>query len=194
MLTWLDLVLLGVLGLSAIVGLWRGFIVETLSLVVWVAAFWLAFHYGADAAALFATSVEAEQARLLLGHALLFLAALVIGGLATWLIGKLVRSTGLGGTDRLLGLVFGLVRGAALGAVVVLLLGFTRLPQEPWWASSRVLPAFQSGAEWLRDWLPEAVARHVSFSALPLPVPTPGSGPVLPAPAAPQASPRPPSS
>ncbi|WP_395790898.1 CvpA family protein [Aquimonas sp.] len=163
MLSWADIVLLAIVGLSVLVGFWRGFVVEVMSLAVWVASFWLAFTYGDAAALLFEGVVEAPSARLLLGYALLFALALAVGGLATWLMGKLVKSTGLSGTDRLFGLVFGAVRGYALAAVVVLLAGFTALPADPWWEQSRVLPAFQRGAEWLRTRLPEAVADEVNF-------------------------------
>jgi membrane protein required for colicin V production len=169
MLSWVDILLLAIVGLSTVVGLWRGFVVEVMSLVVWVAAFWLAFVYGDDAAGLFAAHVASPSVRMLLGYALLFLAALLAGGLATWLLGRLVRSTGLSGTDRLLGLGFGLLRGVALGCVLVLVMGFTPLPQDPWWQQSKVLPGFQRGAEWLRAWLPAAVAEHVRFDAVPLP-------------------------
>ena len=124
MLTWVDIVLLAILGLSALVGLWRGFVVEVMSLAVWVAAFWLAFAFGDNVAALFEQAVQSPSARLFLGYAVLFIGALIVGGLATWLMGKLVQSTGLSGTDRLLGLGFGLLRGAALCCVLVLLFGF----------------------------------------------------------------------
>lgn len=175
MLSSADIVLLGIVAISTIVGLWRGFVVEVMSLAVWVAAFWLAFAFGDEAAALFEGTVQAEGARLFLGYAALFISALLVGGLATWLMGRLVKSTGLSGTDRLLGLGFGLLRGAALGCVLVLLLGFTSLPQAAWWRDSRLLPEFQRGAEWLRSWLPQAVAQHVDFRpTLPtLPVPSP---------------------
>jgi membrane protein required for colicin V production len=175
MLTTADLVLLAIVGLSAVVGLWRGFVVEVMSLAVWVAAFWLAFAFGDDISALFADAVQASGARLFLGYAVTFVAALLVGGLATWLMGKLVRSTGLSGTDRILGLGFGLLRGAALGCILVLLFGFTPLPQDPWWRESRLLPGFQRGAEWLRTWLPAAVAQHVDFQPMlpALPVPSP---------------------
>ena len=163
MLTWVDIVLLAILGLSALVGLWRGFVVEVMSLAVWVAAFWLAFAFGDDVSALFEASVESPSARLFLGYAMLFVGALIVGGLATWLMGKLVQSTGLSGTDRILGLGFGLLRGAALCCVLVLLMGFTPMPQDTWWRNSRVLPSFQVGAEWMRAWLPQAVAERVHF-------------------------------
>lgn len=163
MLTWVDIALLAILGMSALVGLWRGFVVEVMSLAVWVAAFWVAFAFGDDVAVMFEGSVESPSARLFLGYAMLFVGALIVGGLATWLMGKLVQSTGLSGTDRILGLGFGLLRGAALCCVLVLLMGFTPMPQDAWWRTSRVLPTFQVGAEWMRAWLPATVAERVQF-------------------------------
>lgn len=182
MLTWADIALLVVVGLSTLVGLWRGFVVEVMSLAVWVAAFWLAFVYGDAAAPLFDTWVESPAARLLLSYALLFALALAVGGLATWLMGKLVRSTGLSGTDRLLGLVFGAARGYVLAALAVLLAGFTKLPADPSWEESQVLPIFQRGAEWLRVHLPESVAQEVNFvPVIELKLPAPGEPAQAPA-------------
>ena len=183
MLTWADIVLLAILAISALVGIWRGFVSEVMSLVVWIGAFWLAFAFGPAAAAMFEAHVDAPTARWFLGYATVFLAALVVGGLCTWLIGKLVR-------------------GAAVGCVLVLVMGFTPLPQEPAWRQSQLLPGFVRGADWLRTWLPEALATHLSFdpvaaAALPLPSvprdndastdpeavpPEPGSDPAQPAP------------
>jgi membrane protein required for colicin V production len=163
MLTTIDWLLLGVLGLSALLGAMRGLVVEVLSLVVWVAAFWLAFMYGAQIAPLFAGQVQDAAMRLFLAYALVFIAALIAGGLVTWFVGKLVQSVGLGGVDRLLGLLYGLLRGVALGCVLVLVLGFTKLPQETQWRDSPLLPQYQRGAEWMKDWLPGAVAEHVNY-------------------------------
>jgi membrane protein required for colicin V production len=164
-----DIVLGLVMLVSAAVGLWRGLIAEVLSLVVWVAAFWVAFVYGEAASALFRDAVDSPAVRLLLGYAALFLVAVLIGGLATWLIGRLVKASGLSAVDRLRGIGFGIVRGAALCCVLVLLLGFTRLPRDPWWQQSALLPAFEPGAQWLRGWLPDAVAQHVRFDVPALP-------------------------
>ena len=163
MLTTIDWLLLGVLGLSALLGAMRGLVVEVLSLAVWVAAFWLAFLYGAQITPLFAGQVQDAAMRLFLAYALVFVAALIAGGLVTWFVGKLVRSVGLGGVDRFFGLLYGLVRGVALGCVLVLVLGFTTLPREASWRASPLLPQYQRGAEWMKDWLPHAVAGHVNY-------------------------------
>ncbi len=161
-----DCVLLGVLTLSALLGALRGFVAEVLSLVVWVAAFWLAFAYGADVANMFVSQIHDPAARLFAAYALVFIAAMIVGGMVTWLVGKLVRSVGLGGIDRLFGLLFGCVRGVALGCVLVLVLGFTTLPQQPQWRASPLVPEFQRGAEWITHWLPATAASHVSFDAV----------------------------
>lgn len=162
-MNWADWLLVGIIGGSALIGLWRGFVVEVLSLLVWVAAFWLALHYGADVAGLFAGRVESPSARMALGHLLLFVLAIIVGGVVTWLIGKLVHATGLSVVDRLLGLGFGLLRGGGLAVVLVLVLGFTPLPSDPWWQQSQLLPGFERGAQWLRGWLPQAAAQEVHF-------------------------------
>jgi membrane protein required for colicin V production len=101
-----------------------------------------------------------------LSYAALFVAALVIGGIVTWLVGRLMKSSGLGGIDRLLGLVFGLVRGMALACMLVLLFGFTAMPQDAWWHESRLLPQFQLGAQAMKAWLPDAVAPYVQFDGV----------------------------
>jgi membrane protein required for colicin V production len=165
-MNWADFVLLGVLAISMAVGVWRGFVVEVLSLTVWIGAFWLSIGFGADVAA-YLTGVDEPSARLFLGYAGVFLVVLVLGGLATWGIGKLIANTGLSGTDRVLGLGFGLARGLVLACVAVMLLGFTPVPQDAWWSQSRFLPGVQRGAEWMVTFLPPDAAELIRFEAPP---------------------------
>lgn len=165
MLSSVDWVLLGVLALSALLGALRGFVAEVLSMVVWIAAFWLAFVYGAEAAEWLKPQVQDAAGRLLLAYALVFIVAMIVGSVMTWLVGAMVKSVGLGGLNRFFGLVYGLGRGVVLGCVLVLLLGWTALPREPQWRASPLIPLYQAGAETMKDWLPEAAAKHVSFAA-----------------------------
>lgn len=171
--TWLDIVLLAIVAISAVMGLWRGFIGEVMALAVWALAFWLATRFGPDVAGLFAGSVEYPTARWLLGYVSVFLAALAVGALLTWLLRKLVKGSGLSGSDRILGLGFGLLRGAAVACVVVLVAGFTPLPQEAGWQQGRLIPGFVVGAQWLQGWLPQVMAEHVSFDPTRLVLPVP---------------------
>src|SRR5690606_11426501 len=113
-----------------------------LSLTVWIAAFWLTIGLGADVAGRL-EGIASPSARQFVGHAGVFLAVLIGGGLLVWGIGRVIASSGLSATDRVLGLGFGLARGLVLICVTVLLLGFTPVPQEGWWSASKLLPSAQ---------------------------------------------------
>ena len=120
-MTGADIVILVIIGISALLSLVRGFIKEALSLVTWIAAFWVSLAFTDRAADLLANWVSLPSARAALAFAGLFVAVLLLGGLVNYLIGQLVRKTGLGGTDRMLGMVFGVLRGVMVVAVLVLL-------------------------------------------------------------------------
>lgn len=162
-MNWADWVILGLIGLSVIVSLWRGFIKEAFSLAVWVVAFWLAFLFAEPAAGFFTRWVGLPSARIILAFALIFLAALIVGGLLNFLIGKLVEKTGLSGTDRVLGVVFGAARGLLIVTLVVMLAGLTPFPRDPWWHESRLLPHFEELSLWAADFLPEALGDQIGY-------------------------------
>jgi membrane protein required for colicin V production len=77
-----------------------------------------------------------------------------------------LAGSGLSGSDRLLGMVFGLVRGLALVTITVLLLGFTPLPRDPWWHQSQLLPTFQNYAQWLSARLPPEATKYLDLRGL----------------------------
>jgi membrane protein required for colicin V production len=158
---WADYVILAILFISVLIGLARGLISEVLSLVIWVAAFWVAWTFGPSLAHYFEGSVSLPSARVAIGYGLCFITVLLVGGLIRFLISRLVASTGLGGTDRLLGMLFGLARGALIVSLVVFVLGFTPLPNDPWWRESTMLPQFRGVAEWLGQQVPENVRGYM---------------------------------
>ncbi|MBO9662348.1 CvpA family protein [Dokdonella sp.] len=164
-MNWADYAILAILGLSVLMGLWRGFIGEVLALAVWVCAFWVAWMLGPALAEQFSGSISTPSVRILIGYALCFIAVLIAGAIVTFLMRKLVEGSGLSGSDRLLGMVFGLVRGLALVVLIVLLLGFTPFAHDPWWRESRLLPSFEQGAHWVRERLPAEVARYLEPAA-----------------------------
>ncbi|HSX60973.1 MAG TPA: CvpA family protein [Tahibacter sp.] len=177
-MNWADYCILGVLALSVLIGLWRGLVAEVMALACWAAAFWVAWMFGEKLAAQF-TSVDVPSVRLLLGYGLCFIGVLVAGALVAFIVRKLVAGSGLSGTDRLLGMFFGLARGLALVMIAVLLLGFTPFPRDPWWQESRLMPGFQNGAEWLSARLPESVSKHLDYRGL-LPLPALQGRPAAP--------------
>ena len=165
-MTWPDYAILVIIALSALVGVLRGFIKEVFSLAVWAAAFLVAWHFSGDVAEWMSDAVTLPSARLAMGFAGLFVAVLLVGGLANYLLGKLVATTGLSGTDRLLGGVFGAARGLVLVVAVLLVSGFTPLPADPWWKESATIERMMPLVEWGAGFLPESVSEHLDFEPL----------------------------
>ncbi|EIM02094.1 colicin V production protein [Rhodanobacter thiooxydans] len=189
-MNWTDYIILGVLALSVFVGLWRGLVSEVLALVIWIAAFWVAWMLGPAAAARLEHVIELPSARIIVGYGLCFVAVLILGALLRFVIGRLVEGTGLSGTDRLLGMLFGFARGVLLVTVLVFLVGFTAFTRDPWWRQSVLLPHFQHMAAWLGQQVPPGVREYLHppatlgrWSGLPAARPDPISG-KAPAPAA----------
>ena len=197
-MNWADYCIIGVLALSVLMGLWRGLIGEILALACWVVAIWVAWRFGPQVAAQF-TAVELPSARMLLGYVLCFVAVLIAGAILGFLLRKLISGSGLSGTDRLLGMIFGLARGIVLMTLVVLLLGFTPFPRDPWWHQSQLLPSFQNAAQWAAAHMPAEATKYLDLRGLlpSLPVPqapgrAPAATPTAPPPAPPSPPPAPP--
>lgn len=168
-MNWFDYAIMATLTLSILVGLWRGFIGEVMALVCWVLAFWVAWMFGPVLAEHFSTSISVPSVRVMLGYAVCFIAVLIVGAIAGYLLRKLVSGSGLSGTDRLLGMVFGLVRGFALVVLVIVLMKFTPVVRDDWWHSSRMLPTFERSASWMTTFLPEAVSKYLEPATTAIP-------------------------
>ena len=157
-MAWADLGILGIVGLSAVMSLFRGFVREAIALAGWIAGLWFAFNYVEVGAGWFVRWVDSPEIRLVLGFVVLLAAVLVVAGVAGRLAGGLVDMTGMGGTDRVLGMIFGAGRGAVIVAVLVLLAGFTDVAREPWWRESVLLPRFEALAGEVARILPPEIA------------------------------------
>ena len=164
-MVWLDIIIIGIVLLSALISLVRGFVREAFSLAVWVLAFWVSWSFFRDLEVPLQVWIDSPTVRLGIAFAALMIATLTVGGLVNYLIIQLVELTGMSGTDRLIGMVFGAARGVLLVAVLVLLAGLTPLPKEDWWLASNLVGYFQELSYWLRDLLPPEFADHFRYTA-----------------------------
>jgi membrane protein required for colicin V production len=162
---WVDIVIPGIIAISALLSLMRGFVREALSLVGWLVAFWVALTFAQSLAELFLSGISLPSLRIVVAFAILFVITLVLTALVNRLAGQLVRRTGLTGTDRMIGMVFGVARGVVLVSVLVFLAGHTALAQDPWWQASAMIGVFQELALWLR----ETVVPDITGSIVPAP-------------------------
>lgn len=154
-----DVVMGIVIIVSAVFGLMRGLIREVLSLAIWVSALLLGLAFADSVAGVLGLDLSAGL-QTAIGFAIVFVAVLVGGALAQRFFGGLVESTGLTGTDRTLGLVFGTVRGAAVVLVALILLRpFAQ--DRVWWSESLIAPpllTFENEVLELFDLMMDAVA------------------------------------
>lgn len=158
-----DYLILAVLGISMMAALLRGLVSEVMSLAVWVLALWISATTSGTFAATFLTGIEQSAVRLGAAYIAIFLLVLVLGGILTWLIRRIIAKTGLSGTDRLLGALFGFARGLLIVFSAVLFAGFTAIPKQPLWQESLLLPAVQSAARGLSQYLPASVRSFLSY-------------------------------
>jgi len=162
-LIWVDFVILGIILISTLISLIRGFIREAFSLAVWILAFWIAWTFFREGARYLEPWIATPSVRLGVAFVGLMLFSLVAGGLVNYLVIRLVRGTGLSGSDRFIGMIFGAARGILAVAVLVLLAGLTPLPADPWWQASQLLPYFEELALWMKEMLPPEVADKFHF-------------------------------
>lgn len=118
----LDWVATVIVVLSGLVSLWRGFVREALSLASWVAAFVLANLFALPATGPLSELIANPTGRYIVAWASLFVLVLIVGSLTAKLMSKLIRVSGLSLLDRILGTVFGLLRGALIVLALVFVL------------------------------------------------------------------------
>ncbi len=160
-MTWLDWALLAVLLVSALVGLWRGLVYEVLSVMGWVLAFVLAQTWAEPVGRLLPMDGAAEPLRLAAGFALVFIAVAFTAGMFSWLVKKLVAAVGLRPVDRLLGGVFGVLRGVVILLGVAVVMGMLPQSAQAGWQTSPVAQTINASLQALKPMLPEAVSRHL---------------------------------
>lgn len=154
-LNWFDLAVIAVVLISTLLSLVRGFVKELVSLATWVIGFWVAFRFSHKLAPLFVRYISSLPIRTILSFGLILICVIIAGAVFNYLISMLLVKTGLDGTDRLIGMIFGFARGMLLVAIIILLLSTTSFVQEKWWQKSVLLPHFKVIVDWLQSMLPK---------------------------------------
>lgn len=138
-----DVVLLIVILLSAVMGLFRGLVKEVLSLAAWLLAFFLAMYLSPRLAENYADTFGGFTVARVVLFVVIFAVTLIAASMLQWMLGKFLESTGLSGTDRFLGFLFGSVRGVMVCIVALIALrGFAENSQ--WWQDSGLIPEFMA--------------------------------------------------
>jgi membrane protein required for colicin V production len=161
-MTWFDYVVVAIVGISVLFSIMHGFVRELLALASWVVAFLAAQLFATEVAPLL-TGITSPSLRLLVAFVAVFVAVLIAMTLLAMALSSMIKKAGLGAVDRLLGALFGLVRGMAIVIVVVLLAGLTALPRQPDWRHAVLSPPLEMLATLVKGWLPDGLARHIQY-------------------------------
>ncbi len=150
----IDIIIGIALVASIIVGFVRGFVKESISIATLVIAIWAALYFGPVVGDLSESWLSSQELQTWFGRLIIFGVILAVGGLLGWGISKLVRLSILSGVDRLLGSLFGVLRGVLLVALFVIGGQFSGFENDDWWLQSRLLPHFEVVADWIKVMAP----------------------------------------
>jgi membrane protein required for colicin V production len=143
MFNWADWVIIAILTISSLISLKRGFVKEALSLAIWVIAFAVASWFSPKLSPLLIPYLDTPSLRQMAAFAGLFVVTLIVGAAVNYLLSTLIKATGLSGTDKMLGVLFGLLRGLIIIMVLVLYIPkMVPVNEDVWWQESAMIPQF----------------------------------------------------
>ncbi|HEX4510741.1 MAG TPA: CvpA family protein [Burkholderiaceae bacterium] len=152
---WVDIVLLAVLCISVLVGLWRGFVFEIVSLLGWVVA-WVAANMGGPWLADKLLPGATQVLRFWVAYAVVFVLVLIVCTLLARLLRALISATPLTFVDRLLGGAFGVARGAFVLVIIGTLVTLSPYAHATWWRESQSALWIDQALEDLKPVLPQS--------------------------------------
>lgn len=162
-MTWFDLAVLVVLGLSMLLGFVRGLVREMMAIAAWVIAVVIAHHFGPVVAHWLPAALQPDGLRLAAGFACLTFGALMLLWLVAFFATQIIRANNLSLADRTIGAIFGLVRGVLIVLVGVLVAGLTVLPKEKAWRNASLSSPFEALAVSTKAWLPESIKTRIQY-------------------------------
>ncbi len=154
-----DYIILGILLISAIMGLVRGLLREAIAVITWFLAIILAWSFGSTLEPHLGGVLVGSPLRIWAARVIIFVFVLLLGGTVSVILGHYVRVSMFAGMDKFLGLVFGIVRGVVIVGAFTIAVQAMRMDEDPTWKRSRLMPYAISVADALRGIVGEKLER-----------------------------------
>jgi membrane protein required for colicin V production len=164
-MNWTDYLILALLAFSCIAGVYRGLMRELISLVTWLLAVLLAWHYSYVLEPHLGGALSDPSVRPWAARTIIFVFVLVLGTAIGAVVTQFVRISLLSSLDRMLGLLFGLLRGAVVLGVLAILCHAVRLSGEHWYQESTFVPYAEHAGNVLRALVGESRVHASSETA-----------------------------
>ena len=161
-MNWTDYLIIALLAFSSIAGLLRGLLREVVALLTWVAAVWLAWEFSGLLEPHLGGALHEGAVRPWAARTIIFVCVLLIGSAIGWTVTHFVRLSLFSSLDRLLGFLFGLLRGAVALGVLAIVCHAVRLHEEPWYRESTLVPYVEQAGNMLRALVGERKIRVAS--------------------------------
>lgn len=162
-MTSFDYIVLTILGLSVIFSVMRGMVREVLSILGWVAAFYVGRTYADQLLPMMPVDIPTESLRVLAAFLVLFLSTLLIASILGVILSAVVSKIGLGWFNRSLGALFGVLRGILIVCVIVFLAGLTDLPNDSRWRNAMFSAPIEALVIAMLPWVPESISKQVKY-------------------------------
>lgn len=162
-MTTFDYVVLGIIGMSVVLAVMRGLVKELLSLLTWIVAYLVAQTWCDDVIPWLPVDIPGDALKLAVSFLLLLFGTWLLMALLTLTLGELIKAVGLSLFDRLLGAIFGLLRGSLIVLVLVIVAGLTHFPQTAFWQKAAFSAPLESLALAVKPLLPDIIAAKMKY-------------------------------
>ncbi|MDX8385216.1 MAG: CvpA family protein [Gallionella sp.] len=160
-MTGVDFAVAGILLVSVLLGFWRGLIYEVMALLGWPIAFVASKLFAGELAS--RLPAMQEPIRVAASYAVMFIVVLFAWAILTRLITKLIKVVGAGWVDRVLGGLFGIIRGVFVVLILVWVVGLTNLSEHKHWREAITSRSLEAVALLTKSWLPDIVAQRIHY-------------------------------
>jgi membrane protein required for colicin V production len=165
-MNFIDYAILIILLVSLFLGFFRGFLSEAIGLISWLGGLWLAWHYAYVVEPHLGGMLSQAPLGTWAARAIILLAVLVIGWLIAGIASYFAHQSGISlMLDRLLGVLFGCIRGMVLISVAVMLGLQVQLDRTDWWRASRFMPIAVEVSGWIKGFADSAVKARAKLQS-----------------------------